>query len=217
MTAAPPGSTPSGSMLSRRLVLLSALVALMTGATGSQAGAEVGGGGPGAMVPAPAGPPMAESFRSVRVPPAVAMPVRLRIPALHVDTPLQRLGQATDQTIEVPSDFGVAGWYAEGPRPGQAGPAVILGHLDSRTGPGVFVQLSGVARGDEVAVVRADGSTVRFRVTDVLRVPKAGFPTSLVYGASLEPSLRLVTCGGRFDRSAGHYRDNVIVYADPVG
>jgi hypothetical protein len=156
-----------------------------------------------------------DSFRSVRRFEDVAEPVRLRIPAAGVDTRLQRLGRAVDLSIDVPTDAGVAGWFAEGPRPGQSGPAVILGHVDSRTGPGVFFGLAGLRPGAEVLVDRADGSTAGFRVSRTQRVPKAAFPTELVYGPTLEPSLRLVTCGGSFDRTTGSYRDNVIVYADP--
>jgi hypothetical protein len=163
--------------------------------------------------PPAAGP---ASFRSVRIYQEVAPPVRLRIPAVQIDTPLQRLGRAADQTVEVPTDFGVAGWFGDGPRPGQPGPAVILGHVDSRSGPAVFFPLVRVAPGAEVQVDRADGSTVSFRVTSVLKVPKAEFPTELVYGPTLQPSLRLVTCGGPFDHTAGSYLDNVIVSADPV-
>jgi hypothetical protein len=174
-----------------------------------QGGAATGAGGA-------AGAPEAGSFRSVRRYGEVAEPVRLRIPAVAVDTRLQRLGRAPDGSVEVPGDFGVAGWFAEGPRPGQAGPAVILGHLDSRTGPAVFVRLPELAPGSAVVVDRADGSSARFRVSRTLQVPKAAFPTDLVYGATLEPSLRLVTCGGSFDHGTGSYRDNVIVYADPA-
>jgi sortase (surface protein transpeptidase) len=183
-------------------------------------GAKTGGGGmAGALVPPAVVPPQpaAESFRSVRTYQEVAPPVRLRIPAVGIDTPLQRLGRAADETIEVPADFGVAGWFVDGPRPGQAGPAVILGHVDSRRGPGVFYPLAGLRPGSDVQVDRADGSTVAFRVVDVQEVAKAAFPTQLVYGPTLQPSLRLVTCGGAFDRTAGSYRDNVIVSADPVG
>ncbi len=163
------------------------------------------------------GAPAAGSFRSVRRYAEVAEPVRLRIPAAAVDTRLQRLGRAPDGSVEVPVDFGAAGWFAEGPRPGQSGPAVILGHLDSRTGPAVFVRLPELAPGAAVVVDRADGSSARFRVSRTLQVPKAAFPTDLVYGATLEPSLRLVTCGGSFDQGTGSYRDNVIVYAEPTG
>jgi hypothetical protein len=189
-----------------------------------QGGAPTGGGGmAGALVPAVAGvPPVSPvgtapaPFRSVRTYQQVAPPVRLRIPALRIDTSLQELGRAGDRTVEAPTDFGVAGWFTGGPRPGQAGPAVILGHVDSRRGPGVFYPLAGVAPGTEVHVDRADGSTVTFRVTGVQTVPKDGFPTEQVYAPTLQPSLRLVTCGGPFDHAAGSYRDNVIVSADPV-
>jgi sortase (surface protein transpeptidase) len=158
--------------------------------------------------------PEAEAFRSARNYPVVSPPVRLRIPAAGVDSSLQPLGTAPDRTIEVPADFAVAGWFAGGPRPGQAGPAVILGHVDSTRGPAVFYRLRVLTPGAEVTVLRADGSTVAFQVTGVARVPKTAFPTAQVYGASLEPTLRLITCGGRFDRAVRSYEDNVIVYAD---
>jgi hypothetical protein len=162
----------------------------------------------------------AGTFRSVRSyadVAHVAEPVRLRIPAAGVDTPLVRLGRAADGSIEVPARFDVAGWFAEGPRPGQPGPAVFLGHVDSRTGPAVFYRVAALPRDAQVIVTRADGSTAAFRVSGTQRVPKLEFPTDLVYGPTLEPSLRLVTCGGSFDRATRNYRDNVIVYADPAG
>ncbi len=158
--------------------------------------------------------PAAQGFRSTRSYPVLSPPVRLRIPAAGVDSPLQPLGVAPDGTIEVPTDFAVAGWFAGGPRPGQAGPAVILGHVDSTRGPAVFYRLRGLTPGADVTVLRADGSTVVFRVTGLARVPKTEFPTAQVYGASLEPTLRLITCGGRFDRAVRSYEDNIIVYAD---
>jgi hypothetical protein len=161
-------------------------------------------------------PLAAEGFRSVREYEAVAPPVRVRIPAARVNSSLQRLGKAPDGTIEVPSNFEEAGWYAEGPRPGQAGPAVLLGHVDSKAGgPAVFYHLRELKPGTPVHVDREDGSTVTFRVTAVSRVPKVKFPTDLVYGPTLQPSLRLVTCGGIFDRATSNYLDNVIVYAEP--
>jgi Sortase domain len=181
---------------------------------GSQDAAVIGPGVTRAAAAAPL--PSTGAVRSVRGYDEVAEPVRLRIPAAGVDTLLVRLRRAADGTVEVPTDFGVAGWFAEGPRPGQTGPAVILGHVDSRTGPGVFFPVAGLTPGTEVLVDRADGSTAAFRVTSVLQVPKAAFPTDLVYGPTLQPSLRLVTCGGSFDHASGSYRDNVIVSADPV-
>ena len=156
----------------------------------------------------------AESFRSARTYPAVAPPVRLRIPALHVDSRLDTLGLQKDGSVAVPDRVEVAGWYRGGPRPGQPGPAVILGHVDSHTGPGVFFDLRTIKRGTLVHVDRTDGSSVTFRVTAVTQVPKTRFPTDLVYAPTLDPTLRLVTCGGSFDHIRESYRDNVIAFAD---
>jgi sortase (surface protein transpeptidase) len=168
--------------------------------------------------PPPAPPPAASSseasFHSVRSYADVAEPVRLRIPALQIDAPLTHLGAAPDRTIEVPADFAVPGWFDQGPRPGQPGPAVILGHVDSKAGPAVFYRLNRLPVGAEVFVDRADGSTVDFRVRGTQHVAKTAFPTDLVYAPTLEPSLRLVTCGGPFDHTKSSYLDNVIVYAD---
>jgi sortase (surface protein transpeptidase) len=156
------------------------------------------------------------SFRSARTYRQVALPVRLRIPAADVDTSLQKLQRAADGTIDVPTRPGEAGWYAEGPRPGQPGPAVILGHVDSKSGPAVFYHLSEMRRGQSIYVDRADGTSIQFRVTRLSRMPKTEFPTGLVYAPSLATSLRLVTCGGVIDPETGHYRDNVIVFAAPA-
>jgi Sortase domain len=161
----------------------------------------------------PQPPSPVERFRSPRKPPAVAPPVRIRIPAARVDSGLQRLRKASDGAIQVPSDPDVAGWYVEGPRPGQRGPAVILGHVDSRAGPAVFYKVPWLRRGDIIHIDRSDKTTANFRVTRVLRVPKSRFPSELVYAPTLDTSLRLVTCGGIFDRRTGSYRDNVIVFA----
>ena len=188
-----------------------ALVVVLTGAQprAAQRPAE-------ARVPVTVPSIAAESFTSVRNYPAVAPPTRIRIPALHVDSRLDALDLQADGTVAVPERTEVAGWYRRGPRPGQPGPAVILGHVDSRTGPGVFADLRTARPGTLVRVDRADGSSVTFRVTKVSRVPKDRFPTDLVYAPTLDPSLRLVTCGGSFDRTRGSYRDNVIAFADLV-
>ena len=148
--------------------------------------------------------------------PLVAEPVRLRIPAVQMDTPLVQLGRQSDGTIAVPGSPQVAGWYAQGPRPGQPGPAVIVGHVDSAAGPGVFFRVYQLTPGATVYVDRADGTTGGFRVTGLTKVPKTSFPTDLVYSPTLEPSLQLVTCGGSFDYRVRSYRDNVIVYTVPA-
>jgi Sortase domain len=159
------------------------------------------------------GATVAHSFRSVRSYHGTSVPVRVDIPRIHVTSSLDRLGRAADGTVEVPSDWQVAGWYAPGPRPGDPGSAVILGHVDSKSGPAVFYRLRELDRGDEIKVARADGSTVRFIVERTQQYPKNRFPTDEVYYPTLTPALRLVTCGGDFDATAGHYRSNVIVFA----
>jgi len=155
-------------------------------------------------------------FRSTRGYRGTPAPVRLEIARIGVSTGLQRLGKDGHGAVEVPSgphQWDTAGWYAAGTRPGDPGSAVILGHVDSKRGPAVFYRLRELRRGDLVEVTRADGSRVRFAVQRTEEYPKARFPTADVYYPTLTPALRLVTCGGAFDRDLGHYVDNVIVFA----
>jgi LPXTG-site transpeptidase (sortase) family protein len=149
---------------------------------------------------------------TVVVPP----PVTLTIPAIGVRTALVRLGLTASGTLQVPPAASVAGWYAGSPRPGAIGSAVIAGHVDSYRGPGVFYRLSQLQPGDRVYVRRADGKLVVFRVTSVDAYPKDDFPTRSVYGATPDPELRLITCGGAFDPSLHSYLGNVVVYASEV-
>jgi hypothetical protein len=142
-----------------------------------------------------------------------ALPVRIEIPGIGVKAPIIRLGLNPDKTLEVPKDFGDTGWWSGGPRPGEPGPAVIAGHVDSYTGPAVFYRLSELRPQDTVIVVRRDGTRGRFSVVGSARYPKSDFPTQRVYGATSGPTLRLITCGGAFDRSTGHYVDNTVVFA----
>jgi sortase (surface protein transpeptidase) len=151
------------------------------------------------------------------VAPGGSPPVRLSVPAIGVQTPLLRLGLEPDRSMEVPGDFDLAGWFAEGPAPGQPGPAVIAGHVDSKTGPAVFYRLRELRAGDRIDVTRADGSRLRFVVDTTQSFPKAEFPTAAVFGPTPEAELRLVTCAGAFDRARGSYRDNLVVFARLVG
>lgn len=143
-------------------------------------------------------------------------PVRLRIPAAGVNAEVVRLGLRQDGTMEVPDSYSVAGWYVRAPTPGEMGPAVIAGHVNSKNGPAVFYRLRELRPGDRVRVSRRDGTVVSFRVDKVEQHPKAAFPTEKVYGDIDHAGLRLITCGGSFDESAGHYRDNMVVYASAV-
>ena len=147
---------------------------------------------------------------------ATGEPAFVSIPGIGTTSALIELGLTPDRTLEVPVDFLVAGWYRLGPRPGDPGPAVIAGHLDSYTGPGVFSKLDQVKPGDQVFVTRKDGSSLEFSVTRIDQYPKRAFPTRQVYGPTDRAELRLITCGGTFDRATGSYRSNTVVYASLV-
>ena len=146
-------------------------------------------------------------------------PVRLQIPSIGVRSSLLHLGQAADGSLEVPAGdhYNAAAWYRYSPTPGSIGPAVLLGHVDSAAqGPSVFFRLGELKRGDRISVERADGSVAEFEVDRVRRYPKDDFPTQLVYGDIDHAGLRVLTCGGEFDENAGHYRDNIVVFASLV-
>jgi sortase (surface protein transpeptidase) len=197
-----------------RLAVGLAAVALAAGCSTASAGRAAD---PPATSAAPAttagGVDAARGFRSTRGYQATPVPVRIEIPSIGVASPLDRLGRARDRTVEVPSRWEVAGWYAPGTRPGDPGSAVILGHVDSKRGPAVFFRLRELRRGDVIAITGADGSSLRFAVDRTEQYDKRRFPTDAVYYPTLTPELRLVTCGGEFDATAGHYRSNVIVFA----
>lgn len=145
-----------------------------------------------------------------------APPRRIRIPAIGVRAPVVSLEREPDRTMETPKNFDNTGWYEPGSEPGERGPAVIAGHIDSTSGPAVFYRLRELKRGNLIRIKRADGSVVRFRVEGLERWPKAAFPTRRVFGRTRLAALRLVTCSGNFDPSTGHYVDNTIVYATRV-
>jgi sortase family protein len=176
------------------------------GPTTRPAGAP-GGGGAGAVGGAAAGKAA-----------AVAKPVWVSVPAIGIKkTTLIHLGLTKSGALQVPDTTTVAGWFAGGPRPGAVGSAVIAGHVDSKTGPGIFFWLRALKPGDRIYVGRADGTMAVFAVTRVHQYAKDKFPTGAVYGAVPDPELRLITCGGIFDRSLGSYLSNVVVFARLLG
>lgn len=163
------------------------------------------------VVPAPSEDPEQHSRTEL-------IPISVMIPRIGVTSDLVDLGLNPDRTIEVPSDYDTAGWYQHRAVPGEPGPGVILGHVDSYTGPAVFFQLSTLVPGDTVDVNRSDGSVARFAVSSVEQHGKGTdvFPTERVYGWTDDATLRLITCGGDFDRSSRSYADNVVVFADLI-
>jgi hypothetical protein len=143
----------------------------------------------------------------------VPRPTSLDIPAIGVRTTLIRLGLTATGALQVPGSISVAGWYTGSPRPGAVGSAVIAGHIDSVSGPGVFYHLHQMQPGQLIYVERRSGPMAVFKVTSVRRFLKTKFPTAAVYGPVPNAQLRLITCGGTFDPATGHYLSNVIVFA----
>lgn len=144
-------------------------------------------------------------------------PVRLRIPAINVDTKVTSIGKNPDGTIAVPEkgpDYNKAAWYKHSPTPGQRGPTMIEGHVDSHQGgASVFYSLGDLRQGHKIHATRADGTIVVYKVNRVTEYDKNDFPTNKVYGHTPQPTLRLVTCGGRFLRDIEEYESNTIVFA----
>ena len=151
---------------------------------------------------------------------SVSEPRSVSIPAIGVQSSLLSLGQTAQGSLEVPApgpDYNKAAWYRHSPTPGALGPAVLLGHVDSKEdGPSVFYRLGDLRPRDTIRVTRADGKVAVFAVDSVHRFVKSAFPTQLVYGNIDHAGLRLITCGGPFDRDTGSYRDNIVVMAKLV-
>lgn len=145
---------------------------------------------------------------------ARSAPVRLVIPSLHIDTTFEApLKLNADKTVGVPTSYDKVGWYEGGATPGEIGPAVILGHVDSYQGPAVFYSLGQLKKGDEIAITRADGTTATFEVQTLERYERKDFPAELVYGQTDLSVLRLVTCSGIFNKGIQEYSHNLVVYA----
>ncbi|MDF9813392.1 class F sortase [Streptomyces sp. SPB162] len=147
-----------------------------------------------------------------------AVPERIRIPAIGVDTSVMRLRLDTAGRLQTPSEtqHALVGWYAGGATPGAPGGAVLAGHVDTREGPAVFYRLGGLHKGDRIEIDRADGRTAVFTVYGNEVYAKRDFPTDRVYGATPDAELRVITCGGAFSEAAG-YLGNVVVYARLTG
>jgi sortase family protein len=158
-----------------------------------------------------AGRPPGDPFGSAATA-AQGAPTRVRVAAIDLDSPLETLHLGAKGALVPPKRFDRAGWYADGTAPGDIGPAVLAGHVDSKAGPAVFYRLRELATGDKIEVLRG-GAVLRFTVTRIAWYPKNKFPTDEVYGPTPDRQLRLITCGGVFDHSLRSYKDNLVVYA----
>ncbi len=142
-------------------------------------------------------------------------PVGLSVPAIGVTAPITPVGQAKDGSVDVPplTEHHQTGWYDRGAVPGEPGRAIIVGHVDTRSGPAVFYRLRELKPGDRIEVTRSDRSVVTFTVDTVEYFDKANLPADRVYGGSGPPELRLITCGGEWVGGRTGYQDNVITFA----
>ncbi|XVQ08836.1 class F sortase [Spirillospora sp. CA-255316] len=196
-------------------VLLSALLLTACG------GDDDGGGGDPPVAPAAASPSAPSAKKAVRdaAPMSESLPKTIKIAKIGVSAPVSQIGLRPDGRIEEPplSRPNLTGWYKEGVTPGEAGPSVILGHVDANKKAAVFYRLKELKAGDLIQVVRQDGSTATFAVQRLQSVDKEAFPHRKVFGEEIDySSLRLVTCGGAFDAGTGHYKENLIAFAKLV-
>jgi hypothetical protein len=179
-------------------------------------------------VPAPVGAVTTPDPTPVTIAPVVAdpyeipssPPISIDIPAIEAHSTLQYLGLTPDGALEVPKSprYHEAAWYKYSSEPGSPGPAVILGHVDSVSdGRSIFYYLGDVRPGDEILVTRSDGLIAVFVVHGVRSYPKDHFPTFLVYGPTEGSTLRVITCGGRWDRYANSFEENIVVFASLTG
>lgn len=144
-------------------------------------------------------------------------PVRLLIPGLNINVSFTKpLGLEEDGEVAVPDTYDEVGWYQYSPTPGELGPAVVLGHVDSYTGPAVFFSLGQLKPGDDIYIDREDGTTAHFQVTNFERYEQVAFPTEKVYGNINYAGLRLITCTGTFNKGEQRYSHNLVVYAKLV-
>lgn len=141
------------------------------------------------------------------------MPTQIRLPAISIAAPVVNLGLNSDHTIEVPSEDNAVGWYKYGAVPGDNGTAIMVGHLDSTTGPAIFWHLNDIKIGDNILITRSDGLTAVFTVSDKHSYPFDNFPSQQVYANTSYPSLQILTCTGTYSRVVHHYSENLVVSA----
>jgi sortase (surface protein transpeptidase) len=200
------------------IALIAGLIVVGVGVTGLALASQTGRPGHLARRPLLVAVPVGRQAAAPEpTPHRVPAPTWIIIPSIGVRSRLVHLGLTPSGALQVPATASVAGWYTGSSRPGAIGAAVIAGHIDSLTGPGVFYRLHQLRRGRLIYIRRRDGSLAVFRVTVVHEYLKADFPTLAVYGPAPTAQLRLITCGGSFDYATGHYLSNVIVYASLKG
>ena len=154
----------------------------------------------------------------VEEPAPVTAPVRLKIPRLGVDAPLDDVALEADGSMEIPHDVHRVGWYSPGVMPAEpTGTAVLSGHVNSRAqGPGALSNLKATEPGDRITVVHEDGSESLWQVERRSNYLKTQLPIADIFTRFGDQRLVVITCGGPFDANARSHTENVVVYARPV-
>ncbi len=144
---------------------------------------------------------------------ARSAPVEIEIPKIGLQAGFVELGLKTDGTMDTPKSNEVVGWYKNASTPGETGPSIIAGHVDSKDGPAIFWRLSELTIGDVIEIRRQDNQLVKFYIDRVDQFSQSGFPTAEVYGKTANPTIRLITCGGVYDRASNRYSHNTVIFA----
>ncbi len=142
------------------------------------------------------------------------IPAKLKVEKLGINTAFELLDLKENGELSVPESYETVGWYIQSPLPGETGPMVVVGHVDSKTGPAIFYDLGDLEVGDKIVVIKASGEEVVYRVRELERYTQNEFPTESVYGNTEGPELRLITCSGEYNQGTGRYSHNLVVYAD---
>jgi Sortase domain len=187
-------------------------VAIPNVASPNVASPNVASGSPhGTPVTVVASEPRSQTARGAAADKPNPSPILLVVPAANISVALDHLRINPQGHIDVSSDTESAGWWRKKQK---RSPLVIAGHLDSKTGPAVFYHVQDLRFGDQIFLSFDDGSNASYTVRQVERVDKDKFPSQRIYNSG-SGEVRLVTCGGKFNRHTGHYEDNIVVYATP--
>lgn len=210
MTGGPASGTPRLLRAGMGAAAVGLLLIYNSVDTGSDSAEDGKPAPPAAAAPAVPGPADAGAPALGR-----AKPTRLRIPQIAVDAPFTELALNPAGQLDAPppDDKNLVGWYRDGVTPGERGSAVLAGHVDTAKGPAVFLLLSFLLPGNKIEVSRADGTVAVFSVDSVETFAKDAFPDAKVYGRTPDAQLRLITCGGTYDKKRRDYLDNVVVFA----
>ncbi|MEU8707411.1 class F sortase [Streptomyces sp. NPDC048565] len=168
---------------------------------------------PAASATASLAPTASSSATSLGLP--ASDPRRISIKSIAVDAPFTPLSIGSSGQLDAPpaNDPNLVGWFKDGATPGERGTSVVAGHVDTKTGPAVFLLLSTLKAGNSVDITRQDGATATFKIDSVETFSKADFPNDRVYSDNGTAQLRLITCGGVYDKKKKDYKDNVVVFA----